>query len=103
LSVRIRLRRVGTTNNPSYRLVVIDSRTRRDGRFIDSIGYYDPAVNPPKINVQEDKALKWLGVGALPSDTVKMIFSKAGIMAKFAGIRAERKAQAAKEKKPKKK
>jgi small subunit ribosomal protein S16 len=93
---------MGTTNKPSYRLVVIDSRTRRDGRFIDCIGYYDPATNPPKINVQEDKALKWLGMGALPSDTVRMIFSKAGIMVKFASSKAEKKAPA-KEKKPKKK
>jgi len=102
LSVRIRLRRMGTTNKPSYRLVVIDSRTRRDGRFIDCIGYYDPVTNPPKINVQEDKALKWLGVGALPSDTVRMIFSKVGILAKFAVMKAEKKAQAP-EKKPEKK
>jgi len=102
LSVRIRLRRMGTTNKPSYRLVVIDSRTRRDGRFIDCIGYYDPVTNPPKINVQEDKALKWLGVGALPSDTVRMIFSRAGILAKFAVMKAEKKAQA-QGKKPEKK
>jgi small subunit ribosomal protein S16 len=93
---------MGTTNKPSYRLVVIDSRTRRDGRFIDCIGYYDPVTNPPKINVQEDKALKWLGVGALPSDTVRMIFSKAGILSKFAVMKAEKKAQAQGEKPEKK-
>ncbi|MCX7019812.1 MAG: 30S ribosomal protein S16 [bacterium] len=87
MSVKIRLARVGRINSPAYRVVVADSRKARDGRFIEIIGYYQPRNDPPKVDVDEARALKWLGNGAIPSDTVKSIFRKRGIMKKFHEMR----------------
>ena len=83
MSVKIRLKRTGANRNPSYRLVVADSRKPRDGRFIEEIGMYNPTTEPETVKIKEDRALNWLQNGAQPSDTVRNIFSKQGIMEKF--------------------
>jgi small subunit ribosomal protein S16 len=87
MAVRIRLRRMGTHKKPFYRLVVADSRSPRNGRFIDMIGTYDPLKNPAGIQVDPAKALDWLKKGAIPSDTVKTILSKVGVMKQHAGAK----------------
>lgn len=79
MAVRIRLTRVGSTKNPVYRIVVVDSRARRDGRAIETIGQYNPQLNPSLIEIDADKAKKWLGEGAQPSRTVKKLLSIKGI------------------------
>jgi small subunit ribosomal protein S16 len=83
MATRIRLKRIGAHKAPFYRLVVSDSRSPRDGRFIEEIGTYNPITNPATVNINEEKALKWLQTGAQASDTVRSLFSKAGIMKKF--------------------
>jgi small subunit ribosomal protein S16 len=75
----MRLTRVGSTKNPVYRIVVVDSRARRDGRAIETIGQYNPQLNPSLIEIDADKAKKWLGEGAQPSRTVKKLLSIKGI------------------------
>ncbi|HET6474919.1 MAG TPA: 30S ribosomal protein S16 [Thermoleophilia bacterium] len=75
----MRLTRVGSTKNPIYRIVVVDSRARRDGRAIETIGQYNPQMNPSLIEIDADKARKWLGEGAQPSRTVKKLLSIKGI------------------------
>ncbi|UCE28220.1 MAG: 30S ribosomal protein S16 [Candidatus Coatesbacteria bacterium] len=84
MAVSIRLMRMGSKKKPFYRIVVADKRAKRDGRFIEKIGHYDPRKDPPEAVLDEERALYWLGVGAQPSDTVRNIFSKAGVMEKFA-------------------
>ncbi len=84
MAVRIRLRRIGTHKKPFYRLVVADSRSPRNGRFIDMIGTYDPLKKPAAVNVDQAKTLDWLKKGAVPSDTVRTLLSKTGIMKQFA-------------------
>lgn len=79
MAVRIRLTRVGATKQPSYRLVVADSRSARDGRAIDTIGHYNPRTDPIELQIDEAKAKDWLSKGAQPSDTVKRLFKNAGI------------------------
>jgi small subunit ribosomal protein S16 len=79
MAVRIRLTRVGATKQPSYRLVVADSRSARDGRAIDTIGHYNPRTDPVDVHIDEAKARDWLSKGAQPSDTVKRLFKNAGI------------------------
>ncbi len=81
--VKIRLQRQGGHKRPFYRIVVADSRSPRDGRFIDIIGTYNPLVNPAQIEVSEEKALKWLNDGAKPTDTARSLLSQRGIMKKF--------------------
>ncbi len=83
MAVKIRLKRMGSKKKPYYRVVVADSRSPRDGRFIDSIGTYDPTKNPAIITMDEEKALAWLSQGAQPSDTVRSLLSNKGIMEKF--------------------
>ena len=78
--VKIRLRRMGGHKKPFYRIVVADSRAPRDGRFIEEIGYYDPMKKPADIKIDEEKAKKWLGTGAQPTDTVRSLFQKNGIV-----------------------
>ena len=80
LSVKIRLRRVGATKQPSYRVVVADSRSPRDGRYIEVIGFYNPRTKPTTITIDEEKARKWLGHGARPSDRVAYLLYRAGIV-----------------------
>ena len=79
MSVRIRLTRVGATKQPTYRLVVADSRSARDGRAIDTIGHYNPRTDPIELVIDEGKAKDWLSKGAQPSDTVKRLFKQAGV------------------------
>lgn len=83
MAAKIRLRRMGAKKNPFYRLVVADSNSPRDGRFIEEIGYYDPTKRPEVLNIDEEKALKWLANGAQPSDTAKSLLRQAGVLNKF--------------------
>jgi small subunit ribosomal protein S16 len=80
MAVRIRLTRVGATKQPSYRLVVADSRNARDGRSIETIGHYNPRTDPAEVSIDAEKAKKWLSQGAQPSDTVARLFRNAGIL-----------------------
>ncbi|CAM3585771.1 30S ribosomal protein S16 [Erysipelothrix urinaevulpis] len=83
MAVKLRLRRMGSKQKPFYRIVAADSRAPRDGRFIEIIGYYDPTTSPAVVKVDEELAMKWLNVGAQPSDTVRSILSRNGIMKRF--------------------
>ncbi|KAF0506228.1 30S ribosomal protein S16 [Pediococcus pentosaceus] len=83
MSVKIRLKRMGSKKRPFYRVVVADSRSPRDGRFISQVGTYNPLTEPASVKLEEEEILNWLNNGAQPSDTVKNIFSKAGIMKKY--------------------
>ncbi|MGD8353547.1 MAG: 30S ribosomal protein S16 [Pseudomonadota bacterium] len=83
MAVRIRLRRMGKKKTPFYRVVVADINSPRDGRFIENIGTYDPLKDPVEINIEEGRALYWLSKGATPSDTVRSLLSKIGVMKKF--------------------
>ncbi|WP_268913047.1 30S ribosomal protein S16 [Lentilactobacillus sp. SPB1-3] len=83
MSVKIRLKRMGSKKRPFYRIVVADSRSPRDGRFIENVGTYNPLVEPSKVTLEEDSILNWLNNGAQPSDTVRNILSDAGIMKKY--------------------
>lgn len=78
--VKIRLKRMGAHKKPFYRVVVADSRTQRDGRFIEEIGYYDPMKTPADVKIDEEKAKKWLSTGAQPTDTVRSLFKKNGVI-----------------------
>ncbi len=77
--VKIRLRRVGAKNKPMYRIVVADSRAPRDGAFIEVIGHYNPLTDPESLTVDKDKASKWLGCGARPTETVARLLSKSEV------------------------
>ena len=81
--VKLRLKRMGAKKVPFYRIVAADFRAPRDGRDIDTIGTYDPTKNPAIINIDEEKALNWLNKGAIPSDTVRGLLAKNGIMKKY--------------------
>lgn len=85
MAVKIRLTRIGRHSDPFYRIVAADSRFARDGRYIEQIGYFDPEKGVEEAVVDEALALKWLGLGAIPSDTVKTIFTRKGINAKASG------------------
>ena len=85
MAVRIRLSRQGRKKAPFYRLVVADSRSPRDGKFIELIGTYNPMTDPASVNINEERALYWLGVGALPSETARGLLKKQGIWDKFKG------------------
>ena len=80
MAVKIRLRRMGEKKNPFYRIVVADSRSPRDGRFIEEIGTYNPLTNPSTVNVDADRAQEWIKKGAQPTDTVRGILKKAGVL-----------------------
>lgn len=84
MAVKIRLNRMGAKKNPFYRIVVADSRAPRDGRFIEILGNYDPKKEQAPVLVDEEKALAWMSKGAQPTDTVRSLFRKQGLMAKFA-------------------
>ena len=83
MAVKIRLKRMGSKKSPFYRVVVADSRSPRDGRFIETVGTYNPVVNPAEVSINEELALQWLANGAQPSDTVRNLLSQQGIMKKF--------------------
>ena len=78
--VKIRLKRMGAHKKPFYRIVVADVRAPRDGKFIEELGYYDPMKEPKEIKIDEELAKKWLANGAQPTDTVKSLFKKSGIV-----------------------
>ena len=80
MAVKIRLRRLGAKKAPFYRVVVADSRVPRDGRFIEEIGYYDPTKNPAVVNIDGEKAKKWIANGAQPTDTVKALLKKNDVL-----------------------
>lgn len=80
MAVKIRLRRMGAKKNPFYRIVVADSRFPRDGRFIEEIGYYDPTKDPSEVKIDADKARHWISTGAQPTDTVKALLKKEGVI-----------------------
>ena len=84
MAVKIRLKRIGTHKKPYYRVVIADSRSARDGRFIEMIGTYDPLKKDAPVIVDQAKTIDWLKKGAVPSDTVKSLLSKVGIMKQFA-------------------
>ena len=80
MAVKIRLRRMGAKKAPFYRVVVADSRSPRNGRFIEEIGYYDPTKEPAIVNIDAEAAKKWIGNGAQPTDTVKALLKKNGVL-----------------------
>ena len=93
MSVKIRLKRVGKKKAPAYRIVVADARSPRDGRTIEDIGWYNPLVEPSAIQVDTDRALRWLKVGAQPTDSVVSLFKRAGVMERFQQEKAATQAQ----------
>ncbi|QLL72007.1 30S ribosomal protein S16 [Ligilactobacillus salivarius] len=82
MSVKIRLKRMGSKKRPFYRIVVADSRSPRDGRFIETVGTYNPLTDPETVTLKEEKVMNWLNNGAQPSDTVRNILSRNGVMKK---------------------
>ena len=80
MAVKIRMKRMGANKKPFYRIVVADSRAPRDGRFIEEIGYYNPVSNPKQIKIDQEKAEKWMKTGAKPTETVRILFKKNGIL-----------------------
>ena len=88
MAVKMRLARAGAKKKPFYQIVVTDGRNKRDGRFIENVGTYDPNLDPAAIKLHEEKTLEWLGKGAQPTDTVKQILKKAGIWEKFVSVAA---------------
>jgi|SRR5215469_13431645 len=83
MTVKIRLKRVGKTKQPSYRVVVADSRSPRDGRIIENLGWYNPLTEPSTINVNEEKVLGWLKNGAQPTESVASLLKRVGVMGRF--------------------
>ena len=83
MAVKLRLLRMGAKRKPFYRIVAADSRVKRDGKYIELVGTYNPVVDPAEITINEEVALKWLKDGAIPTDTVKSLFNKKGINKKF--------------------
>ncbi len=83
MAVKLRLRRMGAKKRPFYRIVAADTRSPRDGKFIEEIGYYNPIETPAVVKIDEEKALSWLHNGAIPTDTVRDLLSREGIMKKF--------------------
>ncbi len=95
MAVKIRLKRMGAKKHPFYRVVVANSTEARDGRFIDTIGQYNPCVDPPIINIDADKALYWLGHGAQPTDITRALLKKQGLLDRLeAAKKAAREARA---------
>lgn len=80
MAVKMRLRRIGAKKAPFYRVIVADSRSPRDGRFIEEIGYYNPLTNPAEIKIDAEKAKKWISSGAQPTETVRVLLKKSGIV-----------------------
>lgn len=80
MSVKIRLRRMGAKKKPFYRLVAANSTSPRDGRFIETIGYYDPCTEPPTVKIDEEKARRWLADGAQPTDTARALLKQQGLL-----------------------
>lgn len=92
MAVKLRLKRMGAKKRPYYRVVAADSRSPRDGRFIETVGTYNPITEPAEIKINEEIALKWLRDGAIPTDTVRDLLSKSGVLAKFHAEKHSKKA-----------
>jgi len=92
MAVKIRLTRMGSKKKPAYRIVASDSRSPRDGKYIELIGTYNPVANPKQVKINEEVALKWLQNGAQVSDTVRNLLSEAGVMKKYAELKQSKKA-----------
>ena len=92
MAVKLILKRMGSKQKPFYRIVAADARSPRDGRFIETVGTYNPLKNPTEIKVDEEKALTWLNNGAQPTDTVRSILTESGIMKKYADSKTKKKA-----------
>ena len=88
--VKLRLKRMGAIDKPFYRIIAIDSRKKRDGKYLEALGYYDPKTDPFTLKVDVDKSIKWLKVGAQPTDTVRSLFRRAGIMEKWHNLKLEK-------------
>jgi small subunit ribosomal protein S16 len=84
VALRIRLKRMGAKKAPFYRFVVADARSPRDGRFVEELGYYNPTKNPAVVEINAENAVRWLKNGAVPTETVRSLFSKAGVLKKAA-------------------
>jgi len=93
MAVKIRLKRVGKKKAPSYRVVIADVRSPRDGRIIDNIGWYNPLVEPSAIKIDEEKALHWLRVGAQPTESVTLLLKRTGLMERFEQTKSSTAAQ----------
>ena len=93
MAVKIRLKRVGKTKAPSYRVVIADARSPRDGRIIENIGWYNPLVEPSAIKIDEEKALYWLKVGAQPTESVTLLLKRTGVMERFEQTKSSTAAQ----------
>ena len=93
MAVKIRLKRMGAKKSPFYRIVVADSRSPRDGRFIESIGTYDSTKPTATVQVDDDKAIEWLSKGAQPTDTVKSLLSKQGVLKKWNELKNAKKGE----------
>ena len=89
MAVKLRLKRMGSKKAPFYRVVAADSRSPRDGKFIETVGTYNPITTEAEIKIDETLALKWLSTGAQPTETVRALFSKVGIMEKFHNSKKE--------------
>ena len=92
MAVKLRLKRMGSKKKPFYRIVAADSRSPRDGRFIENVGTYNPITEPAEIKIDEEVAMKWLKNGAIPTDTVRDLLKKQGILEKFHQMRMSKKA-----------
>ena len=91
MAVKLRLKRMGAKKRPFYRIVAADSRSPRDGRMIEVVGTYNPISEPAEIKIDEEKAMKWLSNGAEPTDTVRDLLKKQGILEKFHKVRMTKK------------
>ena len=90
MAVKLRLKRMGAKQRPFYRIVAADERSPRDGRFLETVGTYNPISKPAEVKIDEEKAMHWLNEGAIPTETVKNIFSKEGIMKKYAEAKSKK-------------
>jgi small subunit ribosomal protein S16 len=88
MAVAIRLRRTGAKKRPFYRIVVADTAHRRSGQYVDSVGYYNPIVEPAQLEVDADRAIAWLDRGARPTETVRSLLARAGVLARWRGQQA---------------
>lgn len=91
MAVKLRLKRMGSKQKPFYRIVAADSRSPRDGRFIETVGTYNPIKGKEVVTIDEEKALAWLSKGAIPTDTVRSILSNHGVMKKYAESKSSKK------------
>jgi len=96
--VKLRLKRMGKINSPFYRIVAVDQRKKRDGAYLEALGHYDPTTDPAIIKVDIETSIKWLNLGAQPTDTVKSLFKKAGVMERWHNEKIEAKKETAAQK-----